>query len=104
MVTFIVVSLALFYGFVFYAGCVKAWPRLLIGVKILLLPPVIAFGILDVAFNIIFGTMIFLELPSFSLITFSKRCEYHMHDTTWRGSIADSYCFLLNSILPGHCE
>jgi hypothetical protein len=104
MVAFILISLLLFYGFVFYAGCVQAWPRLLIAVKILLLPPVIFFGLLDIVFNITFGTLMFLELPSFHLITFSKRCEHHMGENNWRGSIANAYCFLLNSVIPEHCQ
>jgi hypothetical protein len=104
MVIFIVISLSLFYGFVFYAGCIQAWNRLLIGAKILLLPPVLIFGIVDILFNSTFGTIMFLEFPTLHLITFSKRCEYHMHEANWRGSIAGAYCFLLNCIIPGHCE
>jgi hypothetical protein len=104
MVTFILTSLGLFYGFVFYAGALQAWDRALIGQKIILAPPLVFFGLLDVVFNVTFGTIMFLELPSFHLITFSKRCEFHMADNNWRGSIAGAYCFLLNTFIPDHCQ
>lgn len=104
--TFIIASWLLLLGFFFYATVQTSWNRLRIGIKILVLPVVIVFGVLDFAFDTIFGTIMYLELPGWfsGRFTFSQRCEHHWNDAGFRGVIADAYCFTLNSILPGHCQ
>ena len=104
MITYIVYSVLLFYGFVFYAGALQAWNRALIGQKIILLPPLIVFGLADILFRCTFGMLMFLELPTIDTITFSKQCESHYHEAGWRGSLAGAFCFLLNTFIPGHCQ
>jgi hypothetical protein len=60
-----------------------------------------AYGI-DVAFNMIIGTLIFLELPY--TWTFTARCELYMYDDNWRGKLARWICKWLNPIQTGHCH
>lgn len=96
--------LGLFYGYVYYAGVVHAWPRMLIGQKILAIIPLIIFGVADVLFRCTFGVLMFFELPTMATITFSKQCESHMGEPGWRGAVADAYCFLLNTFIPNHCQ
>lgn len=45
----------LLVGFFFYATVEASWHRLKIGIKILVLPVVILFGLLDVLFDTVFG-------------------------------------------------
>lgn len=104
IITFVISSLLLFYGFVFYAGCVQAWPRMLIGFKILVAPVLLVFGIADVLFRCTFGSLMFLDLPTMATITFSKQCESYMEDSGWRGAVANAYCFLLNTFIQDHCQ
>ena len=103
---FLAYSVLLLWGFALYATVEASWSRLKIGIKLLYAPIVIVFGIADVIFDSIFGTIMYLELPGWfsGRWSFSQRCEHHMDDTSWRGVIAGAYCFTLNSILPGHCK
>ncbi|HQS59958.1 MAG: hypothetical protein B7Y56_03375 [Gallionellales bacterium 35-53-114] len=96
----------LLIGFFIYATVEASWHRLKIGIKILVAPVVIVFGLLDVIFDFVFGSIMFLEPPGWfsGRFTFSQRCEHHWNDEGLRGVIADAHCFLLNSILPGHCR
>lgn len=106
LAAFVAASWALLLGFFFYAGVESSWNRLKIGIKILVLPIVVVFGILDFLFDAVFGSIMYLELPGWfsGRFTFSMRCEYHRYDSGFRGVIADAYCYLLNSIVPGHCK
>ena len=108
LAAFIVSSWVLLIGFFFYATVEASWNRLKIGIKILVLPVVLFFGVLDILFDAIFGSIMYLEFPFKhwfnGRFTFSQRCEYHWDAPGYRGVIADAYCFLLNSILPGHCK
>lgn len=90
----------LFLGFLIYAAAKRAWPRLKIGIKVLLAPALLAFGLIDVLFNIVIGTILFLELPT--TWTFSQRCSRHLHDAGWRGSIAGAFSVPLNVVDEGH--
>jgi hypothetical protein len=103
---FILCSILLFYGFTFYATVYGVWNRLNLFVKVIYSPVIIVFGVADVLYDTIFGTVIYLELPGWmdGRITFSRRCEYHMQDTGFRGKIARTFCKLLNTIMPGHCK
>lgn len=103
---YLVLSWLLLIGFFFYATVEASWNRLKIGIKLLVLPVVIVFGLLDVIFDVVFGTIMFLEPPGWfsGRFTFSQRCEHHWNDAGLRGVFADAYCYTLNSILPGHCK
>lgn len=90
----------LFQGFLIYASVKRAWPRLKIGIKVMQVPILLVFGLIDVLFNIVIGSILFLELPR--QLTFSQRCCVHLHDTGWRGSIAGAFSVPLNVIDEGH--
>jgi len=94
-----------FYGFVYYAGALRAWDGMLIGQKIVAAPPLVIFGLVDVLIlRCVFGTFLFIEPPTMATITFSKQCESHMDEKGRRGKIASAFCFLLNTFIPGHCQ
>lgn len=58
--------------------------------------------IIDVIFNVIIGTMVFLELPKEAL--FTGRCERWLHNEEWRGKVARWFCReLLNVFDKDHC-
>ena len=84
------------------------------------LPPVVRFhcwGILavmlvvDVAFNIIFGTLLFVELPDLRRLTFTARCQKWLRFfpgesklDRYRSKLAHWVCdSWLNPAEPGHC-
>jgi hypothetical protein len=90
----------LFLGFLIYAAVMQAWSRLKIGLKVLLAPVLLAVGGLDVAFNLVVGTVLFWERPK--QFTFSHRCCQHLNDPTWRGHVAGAFSVPLNAIFPNH--
>lgn len=93
----------LLVGFFFYASVIQAWPKLKIGIKVLVAPTVALVGLIDVAFDLVIGSIIFLELPNFKRnYTFSQRCCVHFHDADWRGKVAGVFSVPLNAIVPGH--
>lgn len=62
---------------------------------------------LDIAFNIVIGTLLFLEFPdpsSVKSLTFTARCKKFLDDRGYRGAIARWVCEgWLNPGEPGHC-
>lgn len=53
--------------------------------------PILWVGLLlDVSFNLIEGTVMFMELPRETL--FTPRCARHIHDPGWRGSVVRFWC------------
>lgn len=104
--TFILYSILLLYGFALYASVRSAWERLSVWVKLAYAPVIIVFGIADVLYDTLFGTILYFELPGWlaGRMTFSQRCEHHMDSEGRRGSIARSFCHILNAIMPGHCQ
>ena len=76
----------------------------------------VPFIILDVIFNIIYGTIMFIELPDFKnahfkhMPTFTERCSKHLHnewekeDHTWRFKLAKFIChYMLEPWDYNHC-
>jgi len=58
--------------------------------------------IMDVLFNFVIGTMIFLEIPRELL--FTSRCQRHLKSSGWRLRNAHFVCtYLLNPFDEGHC-
>lgn len=53
--------------------------------------------------NISLGSLLFLEFPR--SLAFTKRCQRHMNDDTWRGKLARFWCknFLDPFEDGGHC-
>ena len=59
--------------------------------------------LLDATFNIVIGTLAFVELPH--ELTFTDRCSRHMMEEGWRGRIARWVCeSWLNPMEEGHCH
>jgi len=92
----------LFIGFFFYAAALQAWNRLKIGIKILVAPALCVFGVIDIAFNVVVGSIIFWELPFVHGLTFSQRCSYHLTTPGYKGKVAGAFSVPLNAVLPGH--
>lgn len=90
----------LLLGFLIYSASKHAWSRLKVGIKILLAPVLVVFGMIDVFFNIVIGSVLFLELPY--TMTFSQRCSSHLYRKDWRGSVARAFAVPLNAIDPDH--
>lgn len=77
----------------------------------------VPFIIADVIFNIIYGSIMFLELPNISskthfkfMPTFTERCadhleaEWNKEDKSWRFKLARLIChYLLEPWDPNHC-
>ena len=76
--------------------------------KVLLYPLYIVFGvgyIGDVLWNVIFGTLLFLELPDFKAPTLSDRLSYLIvTDDGWRFKIAYFICkYMIEPWDYNHC-
>jgi len=71
-------------------------------------PAVYLFLIVDAAFNLIVGTLCYLELPPYwkGEILFTGRCKRLLNDPGWRGTVAHFWCSkFLNPFDPSgtHC-
>jgi hypothetical protein len=98
------------YTYVFYLLFVvtmaakAAWPTLSIVPTVLLAPPAVVAVVMDVIFNLIPATIIFLDLPHELL--FTKRLDrYEAEGAGWRYTLALWICQnLLNPFQQGgHC-
>lgn len=74
-----------------------------------LVAPVVAFGlVLDITWNVVFGSMLFLQVPWYPgsghplKWTFTRRLRYWKDDPTWRGKQARWWASHLNPFDPGH--
>jgi hypothetical protein len=74
-------SWLLLIGFFFYATVEVSWHRLKIGIKILVLPVVIVFGLLDILFDTVVGTVLFCELPGWPTVSPEMRKQL-LHSAT----------------------
>lgn len=73
---------------------------------LLILYPIVAVGYIgDILFNIIFGTVLFLELPHYKRLTLTARMQRLLiTDGGWRFKIAYFICRkLLEPWDPNHC-
>lgn len=79
--------------------------------KCIAFPLAVVFMCYDVAFNLILGTLMYLELPKWGEWTFSARTRRHYKDgsfssamlyTRWR--VACFWRTQINIFLPGHIE
>jgi hypothetical protein len=53
--------------------------------------PMLIVGIFsDFLFNLVIGTIVYIELPK--QLLFTSRCNLHLRDTNWRGSVARWFC------------
>lgn len=92
----------LFLGFLIYAAVLQAWPKLKIGIKVLLIPVLLAFGGFDILFNFTIGSVLFLERAH--TYTFSQRLCQHLNNPGWRGAMAGAFSVPLNAVYPGHIQ
>jgi hypothetical protein len=67
---------------------------------------ILAIGyVLDVLFNVTFGSVMFWEWPHFRRLLFTARCNSHLEASGRRGEIARWVCFgWLNPFEAGHCR
>jgi hypothetical protein len=98
------------YTYIFYLllvvtmGAKAAWPQLSIVPKVLLVPAALVALVMDMIFNLIPATVIFLDPPRELL--FTKRLDrYEAEDAGWRYTVAVWICKnLLNPFQQGgHC-
>ena len=101
MVVFILSFYALIAGFFMYAAVKPVWNKFETLEKIILFPFSV-FYLVDVFFNFVFGTIIFLEPPR--QLTFTARCSQYLDDNTWRGTRARIFCKRMNIVQPNHCH
>jgi len=102
MIEFIIGAYLLLAGFLIYSSAHRAWNGLKPVVKAIL-SPFMLFYLVDVAFNLIFGSIMFLELPM--QLTLTARCREHLKDTNFRGTIARALCnHMMDPFDPGHCK
>lgn len=95
MIIFLLSAYLLYAGFLIYSATHRVWKTLSVFSKISL-GPFLMFYPVDVVFNFIFGSVLFLERPW--MYTFSGRLKGHLQDTNWRGKIARRLWFDL--IIP----
>jgi hypothetical protein len=69
--------------------------------KVVLYPLAVIGLVLDVAFNLTFGTVMYVEIPRELL--FTARCRRHKRGDGWRKNLAEWFCHNLNAFYPGHC-
>jgi hypothetical protein len=68
--------------------------------KVAIIPWAVVGISLDIAFNVVCGTLMYLELPH--ELMFTARCKRHKADPKWRGEVARWWARQLNQIEPGH--
>lgn len=64
------------------------------------------FILLDAAFRLTFGTVMFLDLPDHDTLLFTALCKRHKGEDSWRGRMARFWCAnFLNPFDPSgrHC-
>lgn len=124
--TLALIFLGICYGFwlhflIFsaYRAAVDAGRVVPLVAKILIAPVLIGGALIDVTFNTLFGWMIYAEAPfkgyvidtasfnhTFTSWTLTYRCDRHLSDTDWRGTLARFLCskFLDPFETGGHCK
>ena len=90
--------------FLAYASLHAAWALLPVTTRILGVPVVVIGFVVDVAFNLTLGTVIFLELPHEA--TLSQRVSRLKRGVFWRASLATWICEALLDPFEarGHCR
>lgn len=99
---FVLGAYCLYGSFLIYASVHRAWATLPIVTKTIL-APFAALYLVDVAFNVTAGSVLFLRVPH--ELTFTKRCDESLPDPGWRGKLARFVCSkFLNPFDPDHCK
>ncbi len=104
----LIASLILWLFWIFFARMYKSLfsPDMNIVEKIILYGIGYLFLAVDIAYNITYGSILFLQLPSKYRLTFSERLRYTLqNDTGWRYRLARAIClYLVDPHQPGHCR
>lgn len=81
-----------------------AWPQLPIVARVLLAPAALVGYLMDVFFNLVIATILFLDLPR--EWTFTERLDRYKQEGGWRGDVAKWICSnLLDPFqVGGHCR
>jgi hypothetical protein len=59
--------------------------------------------VIDIGFNVLLATFIFVELPTKDTLTFTARCKKWKDDAGYRGAIVRWVCRSLNLYQKRHC-
>lgn len=104
LLDWILYTYAFYLLFVLTMAAKAAWPVLSIVPKVLLAPPALLAVLMDVVFNLIPATVIFLDLPREWLFTL-RLDRYEAEGAGWRYRLALWICRnLLNPFQQGgHC-
>lgn len=95
------VYLILFYTFFLAYASIQnvGWAKVPAVGKALLLPVGVVFYVMDVAFNITFGTLIFFQAPTIKTVTLSMRLKANINGPDgWRKTISSG--FVNHFLLP----
>lgn len=65
-------------------------PKLTTAAKVFAYPLILVGILADTLYNLILGTILFLELPRQWLLT--DRLQSHLHEDGWRGDLARWFC------------
>ena len=79
--------------------------KITLPVKIIMTPIILLFVVIYILMNLIFGSIIFLELPR--SLQFTSRCQRNIakRDGSWRFHLAVWFCkHLLDPYDEGHCQ
>jgi hypothetical protein len=92
--------------YVYYCAVIKmksVWSELHWIIKTLMIPHVVVGFILDIAVNVIIGTVLGLEIPKELLFT-ARLKRWRLYEDGWRETLAIWICEKgLNPIDPEHC-
>jgi hypothetical protein len=105
-VTYLALYIYAFYLlFVVTMAAKAAWPTLTILPRILLAPVAIVAVLLDVVFNVVVATFIFMDLPQEYMFT-QRLNRYKYGESDWRMSVAVWICKNLLDVFQsgGHCR
>lgn len=108
LAVYVLLSIVLTWGLylsVMHLKAARDAGRLTLGAKLLGYPWLALALVVDVLFNLVTGTLLFLELPRELL--FTSRVSRHLDRAGWRGDLARWFCReLLDPFDPsgGHCR
>lgn len=76
--------------FLSYSAVINiGWSKCPLAAKFFMAPAALIFVVMDVLWNCVVGSLLFLQLPKLDAMTFSVRCRRLIAtDTGWRGRVA----------------
>lgn len=110
MSAFYILAYAYAFLITYYAVCglYVGWKRFPLWLRIAMALFLIAAVLMDVAFNVTIGCVLFLDLPPFKCFTFTQRISFYKNEApdTWRGKFGRFICtnLLDPAQIGGHCR